>query len=124
MRVPPCVVGLGRLGVLLLAPAVGGGGAALAGGGCRPVGWCWAAAAAVALLALAADGRRGLCLSLLAVAVIGGGHAWRLAEARRIDARVLGANGRADLQPRGHGESGGRKRRAADGWHWWMSGGW
>ena len=62
--------------------------------------WCWAVAAAV-LLALLADGWRGLLSALLAVAVIGGGHAWQLAEARRVDARVLGADGRADLHLEG-----------------------
>lgn len=74
--------------------------------------WWWVVVAAVGL-ALLADGWRGLGLSLVAVVVIGGGHGWRLEQARRIDASALGVNGRAELwiegvvvgrpEPRGSG---------------------
>jgi len=62
--------------------------------------WWWVVALAL-LSAVWIDGRRGLGLSLGALLLIGGGHAWRLGEARRIDAAVLGAPGRADLQVEG-----------------------
>ena len=74
----------------------------------------WAAAAVAGLLALVADGWRGLSLSLLAVVVIGGGHGWRLAAARRIDASALGGNGRADL--RIEGTVSGRPEVRGGGW--------